>query len=257
MSLQPQPIPAIAEETARVAQSILPQGNVDMQMRDALGTLYQDEDFGDLFPTRGQPAQEPWPLALVPIMQYAQGLTDRQAADAVRTRIDCKYALSLELTAAGFDFCLLSEFRSRLLANGAERRLFALLLARFRERGWIKARGKQGTASTHVLAAIRTIRRLDCVGETMPHALNVLAEVVPAWLLEQMDPQWAERYQKRFSDFRLPKETAERVALAETIGADGRRLLEGGDAASDLPWRRRARCRRNPAAHLDPALSCK
>jgi len=170
MSLHPQPLPAIPEETARLAHAVLPEGNVYMQMRDELGTLYQDQDFLDLFPTHGQPAQEPWRLALVTVMQYAEGLTDRQAADAVRTRIDWKYALSLELTDTGFDFSVLSEFRSRLLANGAERRLFDLLLAHFRERGWIKARGKQRTDSTHVLAAIRTIRRLECVGETMRHA---------------------------------------------------------------------------------------
>jgi transposase len=170
MSLHPQPIPAIPQETARVAHAVLPQGSVYMQMRDALGTLYQDQDFLDLFPTHGQPAQEPWRLALVTVMQYAEGLTDRQAADAVRTRIDWKYALSLELTDGGFDFSVLSEFRSRLLANGAERRLFDLLLKHFRERGWIKAGGKQRTDSTHVLAAIRTLRRLECVGETMRHA---------------------------------------------------------------------------------------
>ena len=221
--MHPQPIPAIPEETARVAHGVLPQGNTYMQMRDELGALYQDEDFQDLFPQRGQSAEAPWRLALVTIMQYAEGLTDRQAADAVRTRIDWKYTLSLELTDSGFDFSVLSEFRSRLLANGAERRLFDLLLERCRKRGWIKARGKQRTDSTHVLAAIRTLRRLECVGETMRHALNVLAEVAPDWLLEQMDSEWAERYQKRFSDFRLPKDVTERVALAETIGADGRR----------------------------------
>jgi transposase len=93
MSFHPQPIPAIPEETARVAHTILPQGNVYMQMRDELGTLYQDDDFRDVFPPRGQPAQEPWRLALVTIMQYAEGLTDRQAADAVRTRIDWKYVV--------------------------------------------------------------------------------------------------------------------------------------------------------------------
>ena len=130
----------------------------------------------------------------------------------MRTRIDCKYALSLELTSPGFDFSVLSEFRSRLLANGAERRLFDLLLSHFRQRGWIKARGKHRTDSTHVLAAIRTIRRLECVGETMRHAKSVLAEVAPDWLLEHMEPEWAERYQKRFSDFRLPTDTTERVA---------------------------------------------
>ncbi len=236
MSMHPHPIPAIPEETARVARAILPQGNVYLQMRDELGTLYQDEDFRDVFPSRGQPAAVPWRLALVTLMQYAEGLTDRQAADAVRIRIDWKYVLSLELTDRGFDFSVLSEFRGRLLAHGAERRLFDRLLEQFRERGWIKARGKQRTDSTHVLAAIRTLRRLECVGETMRQTLNVLAEVAPTWLLEHMEPEWADRYEKRFSDFRLPKDAKARVALAETIGADGRRLLERVYAETSLPW---------------------
>jgi transposase len=238
MSMNPQPIPAIPEETVRVARAVLPEGNVWMQMRDELGTLCEDEDFQDLFPSRGQPAEVPWRLALVTLMQYAEGLTDRQAADAVRTRIDWKYVLSLELTDSGFDFSVLTEFRGRLLAHGAERRLFDQLLELCRKRGWLKARGKQRTDSTHVLAAIRTLRRLECVGETMRHALNVLAEVAPEWLLEHMDPQWAERYEKRFSDFRLPKEEKKRVELAETIGADGRRLLEAVYAENSLPWLR-------------------
>jgi transposase len=93
MSMKPQPIPAIPEETVRVGRAVLPEGNVWMQMRDELGTLCEDEDFRDLFPSRGQPAEAPWRLALVTLMQYAEGLTDRQAADAVRTRIDWKYAL--------------------------------------------------------------------------------------------------------------------------------------------------------------------
>src|SRR5712692_10549972 len=144
MSMHPHPIPAIPEETTRVARAILPQGNVYLQMRDELGTLYQDEDFRDLFKSRGQPAEVPWRLALVTLMQYAEGLTDRQAADAVRTRIDWKYVLSLELTDSGFDFSVLSEFRGRLLAHGAERRLFDTMLSQFRERGWRK-RARQAT----------------------------------------------------------------------------------------------------------------
>jgi transposase len=238
MSLHSQRIPSIPEETVRVAHAVLPKGNAFMHMRDHLGTLYQDQDFADLFPSRGQPGEAPWRLVLISIMQYAEGLTDRQAADAVRTRIDWKYALSLELTDAGFDFSVLSEFRSRLLAHGAERRPFDLLLERFRELGWIKAGGKHRTDSTHVLAAIRTLRRLEEVGETMRHALNVLAEVAPDWLLEQMGPEWAERYQKRFSDFRLPKEATVRQTLAETIGKDGRTLLEKVYASTSPAWLR-------------------
>jgi transposase len=187
MSLHPQPIPAIPEETIRVAHAVLPQGNVWMQMRDELGTLYEDQDFADLFPSRGQPAEAPWRLALVTVMHYGEGPTDRQAADAGRTRIDWKYVLSLELIDIGFDCSVLSEFRGRLLAHEAARRLFERLLSLCCERGRIKAGGKQRTDSTHVLAAVRTLRRLECVGETMRHALGVLSEVAPEWLLEHMD----------------------------------------------------------------------
>jgi transposase len=142
----------------------------------------------------------------------------------------------LELTDKGFDFSVLSEFRSRLLTHEAERRLFDRLLEHCRKRDWIKARGKQRTDATHVLAAIRTLRRLECVGETMRHVLNVLSEVAPSWLLEHMDPAWVERYEKRFSDFRLPKDEKKRVELAETIGADGRLLLEWVYTEEQFPW---------------------
>ncbi|GHO62836.1 hypothetical protein KSC_101600 [Ktedonobacter sp. SOSP1-52] len=95
MSLHPQAIPPIPEETVQIARAILPKGNTCIHMRDALGTFFQDEDFLDLFPAKGQPAESPWRLALAMVMQYAEGLTDRQAADAVKTRIDWKYALPL------------------------------------------------------------------------------------------------------------------------------------------------------------------
>jgi transposase len=144
MSFHPQAIPPIPEETARVAHAVLPKGNMFIQMRDEFGTFFRDEDFLDLFSERGQPAESAWRLALMMVMQYAEGLTD-----------------------AGFDFSILSEFRSRLLNNQAERRLFDVMLAQFRERGWAKERGKQRTDSTHVLAAIRSVNRLECVGETM------------------------------------------------------------------------------------------
>jgi transposase len=136
----------------------------------------------------------------------------------VRTRIDWKSVLSLELTDKGVDFSVLSEFRSRLLTHEAERRLFDGLLEHCRNRGWIKARGKQRTDATHVLAAIRTLRRLECVGETMRH---VLSGVAPSWLLEHMDPAWAERYEKRFSDFRLPKDEKKRVELMVASFSNG------------------------------------
>src|SRR5438477_7411116 len=109
MSLKSLPIPSVPEEMARVAHAVFPRGNVFMQVRDALGTIYTDEAFADLFPTHGQPAEAPWRLALVTVFQFMEGLTDRQAAEAVRDRLAWKYALSLELTDAGFDHTVLSE----------------------------------------------------------------------------------------------------------------------------------------------------
>src|SRR5215470_8080344 len=112
MSLKPEPIPPVPEETARVARAAFPRGNVIIQMRDGLGTIYTDGLFADLFPTHGQPAEAPWRLALVTVFQFMENLTDRQAADAVRRCLDWKDALSLELTDAGFDHTVLSEFRA-------------------------------------------------------------------------------------------------------------------------------------------------
>src|SRR5688500_10599193 len=185
MSLHPQAIPPVPEETRRVAQAAFPHGNLYMRLRDELGAIYDDQLFAPLFPPRGQPAASPWRLAFATVMQFAEGLSDRQAADAVRSRIDWKYALSLELTDPGFDHTVLSEFRTRLVAGQAELLLLDTFLARVRERGLLKVRGRQRTDSTHVLAAIRVLNRLELVGETLRHALNSLAVVAPAWLQAQ------------------------------------------------------------------------
>src|SRR5947208_310610 len=151
MSLHPEPILPVPEETARVARAAFPKGTTYTRMRDELGVLWQDEDFAGLFPTRGQPALAPWRLALVTVMQFAENLSDRQAAEAVRARIDWKYALGLELTDPGFDFSVLSEFRSRLLSGGAEDLLLGKLLEECANRGLVKSRGRQRTDSTHVV----------------------------------------------------------------------------------------------------------
>ena len=227
MSLQPQEIPPIPEETARVAHAILPQGNRYLLLRDALGTIYNDERFADVYPHLGQPAEQPWRLALVTVMQFMENYTDRQAAEAVRMRIDWKYVLSLELTDPGFDFSVLSEFRTRLVESEQGERLLSALLEQCQERGWLKARGKQRTDSTHVLAAIGTINRLECAGETLRAALNALAVVAPDWLRAQVPVEWYERYGSRVEEYQLPKEASKRQALAEQIGLDEQAAVTG------------------------------
>jgi transposase len=217
---------AIPEETIRVARAAFPKGNVFMRMHDELGPLYRNPQFAALFSPTGQPAEDPARLALVLVMQFAEGLSDRQAADAVRGRIDWKYALALELTDPGFDASILSEFRTRLLQGEAEHLVLETLLTLLHERGLLKARGTQRTDSPHILAAIRTLNRLELVGETMRFALNRLAVVAPAWLRAQMQPAWPERYEARVENYRLPKTDTERQRLAALIGADGFALLQ-------------------------------
>jgi transposase len=141
-----------------------------------------DEDFIELFPELGQPALAPWRLALVTVVQFWENLTDRQAAEAVRSRIDVKYLLGLDLKDPGFDFSVLSEFRGRLLEGKAEAMLLEKLLTICREQELVKARGKQRTDATHVLAAIRAMKRLAQVAETMRATLNELATEAPIWL---------------------------------------------------------------------------
>lgn len=170
MSLKPEPLPPIPEQTARLARMVCPKGSLCLWIGDELSAVFQDELFAALFPRRGQPAEAPWRLALVTVLQFVEGLSDRQAAEAVRTRIDWKYALRLELEDLGFDFSVLCEFRSRLLQGGGEALLFEKLLAHAKEQGWLKARGRQRTDSTHVLAAIETLSRLECVAETLRQA---------------------------------------------------------------------------------------
>jgi transposase len=160
MTLQPQSEFSIPEETARVARAVYPRGNTYMKMRDALGSIYQDHSFKHLFPHNGRPMEAPWRLALITVMQFNEELPDRQAADAVRGRIDWKYALGLELTDPGFDATVLCEFRKRLVQGGGEQLLLDAMLAIFKERGWLKGRQQQRTDSTHVLAKVRAINRL-------------------------------------------------------------------------------------------------
>jgi transposase len=225
MSLQPRPVPPVPDDTARVARAASPKGNPYLRLRDDLGTLFGDADFADLYPRRGQPALSPWRPALVTVLQFREDLSDRRAADAVRARIDWKYLLGLELDDPGFDASVPREFRSRLLAAGAEERLLEKFLGRAKELGLIRARGRQRTDATHVLASIRTMNRLELLAETLRAALNELAGQAPGWLRGVAPAEWYERYPRRIEGSRLPRSKAERRAYAEQVGRDGFTLL--------------------------------
>jgi transposase len=236
MSLHSHAIYPVPEATQRIARAAFPHGNIYMQVADRLGNIYHDAQFIALFPTRGQPAEAPARLALATVLQFAEGWSDRQAADAVRSRIDWKYILGLELTDPGFHHTVLSEFRTRLVTGEAEQLLLDTLLTLARTQGLLKARGCQRTDSTHVLAAIRVLNRLERVGETLRSALNSLAIVVPVWLQALAPLEWYDRYSRRVENYHLPKTEEARKALAAVVGADGQMLLRAIAAAADQPW---------------------
>lgn len=232
----------IPEATARAVQRAFPKGNRYLTLYDVLGPIFTNPDFADLYAHRGRPAEAPARLALVLVFQQIEQLGDADAADAVRARLDWKYALALDIDDPGFDATILGDFRTRLLAAGAEARLLTLLLDTLVAAGFLKARGRQRSDSTHVLANLRLLSRLTLVAETMRHALNDLADADPAWLAAHLDPAWAERYAVRVEEYRLPKDATDRRVLETTIGQDGYALLDAvytPGAPADL-WQRPA-----------------
>ncbi len=236
MSLRPQPpLPPVPDGTARVARAAFRRGNPYLLLRDRLGAVFADADFCDLYPALGQPAYAPWRLALVTLMQFREGLSDRQAAEAVRARIDWKYLLALDLADAGFGHSVLCEFRGRLLGGNAVDRLLARLLDAAREGGLLKGRGRQRTDSTHVLAAIRTLNRAELAAETLRAALNATAVVAPDWLRALAPAGWHERYDRRIEDMRLPDAGPKRDAYVAQVGTDGFLLLDALDGESAPP----------------------
>ena len=233
MSLHPQLIGRVPAETMRVARAAFPHGTVVTRLRDEFADLYRDEDFSALYPRRGQPGLAPWRLSLVTVLQFLEHLSDRQAADAVRSRIDWKYALGLKLDDPGFHFSVLTEFRSRLLAGHAEYLLLDKMLVHFKARGLIKPRGRQRTDSTHVLGAVRDLHLLELVTETLRAALNEMATVAPEWLCGVAEPDWFDRYARRAENWRLPGGSKDkRAAYAQQVGTDGFALLDALETGS-------------------------
>ncbi len=214
MLMKSQGLEPIPEETRQLMQRVSPKGTMVSQLRDALGPIYSDEQFAHLFPTRGRAAEAPWRLALVTVLQAIEGLTDRQAAEYVRTRIDWLYALALPLSDPGF-----------VLSAQAQDLLLAPILQLCRERGYIRAGGKQRTDATAVLAQVRSLNSLESVGESMRAALNAIAEQEPEWLVERVNPEWFDRYVHRFELARFPKAESQRARLRAQVGSDVQQLL--------------------------------
>ncbi len=189
MPLRPQPsLPPVPDDTARVARAAFRRGNPCLLLRDQFGTVFDDAGFADLYPKRVQPAYAPWRLALIMLLQFREGLSDRQAAKAVRARIDWRCLLALGLADPGLDQSVLCEFRVRLLGGGATERLLARVLDVAREGGLLHA-GGSAHGSTHVLAAVCELNRIGLPAETPCAALNAITIAAPDWLHVLAQPE--------------------------------------------------------------------
>lgn len=227
MAVRPGLWPEVPEQTAVVARASFPRGSLAMRVRDHLGAWCQDGDFAGLYADGpGRPGLSPAQLMVVTVLQFAEDMTDRQAADAVRGRIDWKYCLGLQMTDSGFDFSVLSGFRDRLTGGDAGRLPLELLLARLKEAGLVLPGMRQRTDSAHVLARIRVLNRLELAGEAVRAALEELARAEPGWLSGVIGASWQETYGRRICELRLPKGKEARARLAGQFARDGYWLLE-------------------------------
>jgi transposase len=237
MSMRPVGLPEIPEQTVVVARAAFPKGSLAIRVRDHLAEVFVDEPFAEAFGVRGAPGLSPGVLSLVTVLQFAEDLTDRQAAAMAVRAIDWKFALGAELTDTGFDASVLSKFRARLSDNGMERVVFDRLLEHCKDAGLVAAGGKQRTDSTHVISAVRDLNRLELAGESVRAALEALAVAAPLWLAGQIDvTEFAERYGPRVDGWRMPPSQTKRDRLAQVFGQDALALCRAAWADDAPVW---------------------
>jgi hypothetical protein len=243
MSMQPaawpEPDPQIAAAIAAMYGTRKTARPLAVLIRDRLGEWLRDEDFAAAFGVRGRPGWSPSRLALVAVLQRAENLADRQAADAVRMRLDWKYLLGLPAGDPGFDHTVLAEFRGRVAGAGLEQVVLDALLAKLAAGGLVKAGGKQRTDSTHVIAAVAALNRLELAGESVRAALEALAVAHPAWLEQRVCvADFARRYGTPMTSWRPPASQVRRDELAIAYARDGYALLAAVYHSSSPAWLR-------------------
>jgi len=234
----PEPDPQIVAAIAAKYPGRRPRP-LAVQIRDRLGEWLGDEQFAAAFGVRGRPGWSPSRLALVTVLQRAENLTDRPAAEAVRTRIDWQYLLGLRLDDPGFDHTVLAEFRAKVAEAGLEQVALDALLERLVSEGLVKAGGKQRTDSTHVVAAVAALHRLELAGESVRAAVEALAAAHPAWLEQRICvSDWTRRYGTPVTAWRPPGSQAKQDELAIAYARDGYALLEAVYDDSAPGWLR-------------------
>ena len=230
------PVGEIPQATAELAWKVHPRGSDEMRVRDALGPLFADTDFtigvfAEMYAQLGQSGLSPALLTMVMILQFRHSLSGEDAAQAVADRISWKYAVGLDLDDPGFDASVLSEFCTRLVEEGRVDALLDLMVDRLKTAGLVRAGGRQRTDSTHVVACVRRLNRIETVGETLRVALEAIATSSPGCIVALLEPGWDERYGRKVETCRLlGRKNASAQMLADQIGADGAKLMRAIDA---------------------------
>jgi transposase len=241
MSMQPAPWPDPDPVVAAAIRSMYGSRRTGrplaVEARDRLGEWLHDGDFAAVFGTRGRPGWSPSRLALVTVLQRAENLTDRMAAEQVRTRLDWKYLLGLALDDPGFDHTVLAEFRGKVADAGLEHAALDALLGRLSADGLVKAGGKQRTDSTHVVAAVASLNRLELAGESVRAAAEALAAAAPGWTAQALCvSDWARRYGTPVTGWRPPASKKQQDELAVAYARDGYALLEAVYGKASPAW---------------------
>ena len=239
--MQPSPWPEPDAQVSAVVRAVYRRRDLPLAVtiRDMLGEVFPDAGFVSAYGRRGRPGLSPGLLALVSVVQAVEKLTDRQAAERAAADLGWKYALGVPLDDEGFDFSVLSEFRSRVVAGGLEQRVLDDLLAVLVEKGLVKAGGKQRTDSTHVVSAVRDLNRLELAGESVRAAVEAIVAAVPGWFEQVFVVSgWSARYGRRVDSWRLPTAQSKRDQLAIDYGTDGLALVEAVYSPGAPAWLR-------------------
>lgn len=235
--MQPKALPPVPEQTAKIARKAFPKGSLPIRVRDRLAEVFADEPFAEAFGTRGTPGLSPGVLSLVTVLQFAENLTDRQAAAMTVRAIDWKYALGMELADTGFDHTVPPRSRACLAEHGLERVVFDRLLEYCKDAGLVAAGGKQRTDATHVISAVRDLNRTELAGESVRAALEALAVAAPSWLSDTIDvAEFAHRYGERINGWTMPSSQTKREKLAHVFGQDALTLCRAAYAPAAPPW---------------------
>lgn len=239
MSLATEQFGKVPEDTARVIKALYKRKtrkNAYVVFADNFPIIFTQHDFESMYSRLGQHGVNPVVLALLTLVQFAEGLSDEEAMESLVSRMDLKYLLRLPLDHEGFDPSVLTEFRARLIEGSAEELFLNRILRLAEDKGLLK-KGKQRTDSTHVLSAARSMTRTELVLETMRNCLDVLCDVAPQLVLS-LHPKFimSKAYELRGLEFRIPRKENQRKELVENVGKDAKLLLSSIDGDESLEF---------------------